>query len=186
MKKNTIVIVVVVALEAAVQGKSPTTRPSVPCCQRRAESKPAQATSKPATSRPVQVATRPSAPMVTVYYFHRTMRCPTCRRLEELARQAVEKGFAHELDLGIVKWQTINVEQEGYGHFVKDFKLEGPSLVMVKTEDGKRIEWQNLEKIWELVRSPDEYIKYVQDGLRGYLHEGQHNKTRKEPERPGR
>ncbi len=156
---------------ASVDAKSSTTRPSgrERLLSRRAASQPAKAASQPATSRPAQVATQPSSPTVTVYYFHRTMRCPTCRRLETLAKKAVDTSFSKELALGTVQWRAVNIQQNGNEHFVKDYQLEGPSLVLVKTQNGKRIAWQNMEKIWELVGSPAEYSQYVQNGLRNYL-----------------
>lgn len=156
---------------ASATGKAPTTKPSMRTrfSKRRAASRPAKATSRPAVSRPAQVTTRPSLPTVIVYYFHRTLRCPTCHRLEELAKQAIETGFANELALGTVQWRATNFQQQGNEHFVKDYKLEAPALILVKTRNGEQVEWQNMEKIWELVGTPVEYSKYVQGGLQSYL-----------------
>jgi hypothetical protein len=132
------------------------------------------AATQPAASRPA-VATRPattqpSPQKVTVYYFHRTLRCPTCRRIEELAREAVKSEFPGELAVGSVEWKLVNVETRGNEHFEKDYKLDSQSLVLVKTDHGRPVSWQNLPKIWDLVEDPAAFTKYVQDGLRGYLY----------------
>jgi len=36
----------------------------------------------------------PEAAQLKVYYFHRTIRCPSCEKIEAVAQKAVEKGFA--------------------------------------------------------------------------------------------
>lgn len=141
---------------------------AAPCCKR-AASRPAVASTMPAASRPALATTRPSGPTVTLFYFHRTLRCPTCMKLEELAKKAIDTGFKNEMRLGTLKWKAVNVEDKGNEHFIKDYKLEGPSLVLVKSKHDKQLEWQNMEKVWELVGSPDDYAKYVQTHIRDYL-----------------
>jgi hypothetical protein len=39
----------------------------------------------------------------------------------------------------------------------------------VKVRDGKRVEWRNLDKVWDLVRKKDDFLKYVQTNIREYL-----------------
>ena len=135
---------------------------------KQATSRPAGTTSRPATA-PAAVGTRPSSTPVTVYYFHRTMRCPTCLRIEELARDAVQHGFADEVAAGTVKWQAINTEKPENRHFEKEFDLKAQSLVIVKTKPGERQKWSNMTEIWDLVDDPAGFTKYVQKGIRQHL-----------------
>jgi hypothetical protein len=54
-------------------------------------------------------------------------------------------------------------------HFVKDFQLQLSSLVIVRFKDGKRVEWRNLEKIWDHVGNIDDFVKYVQNNVKAFL-----------------
>ena len=147
-----------------VAAKAPGQRPA----RRAATTRPAS--TRPAGTRPAAATTQPSREKVIVYYFHRTMRCPTCKRIEELAREAVQSGFPAELSTGSVEWKPVNIESRGNEHFEKDYRLEAQSLVLVKTNRGRQTAWENLPRIWDLVGDQTAFTKYVQDGLRGYLY----------------
>ena len=107
---------------------------------------------------------------VVVYYFHGNVRCTTCRTIESYAREAVRTGFADALKDGRLEWRVVNVEDAGNGHFVQDFELSTRSVVLERIADGKRQEWKNLQRVWELVRGDKEdFPKYIQDETRAYL-----------------
>ncbi len=108
---------------------------------------------------------------VVAYYFHTTLRCSTCRKLEALSKEAISSGFAKELGSGRLAFQVVNVETPGTKHFVKDFQLVTKSLVLVEYKNGKVVRWKNLPKIWQLVRDRDAFIRYVQDNARVFLGE---------------
>jgi hypothetical protein len=40
---------------------------------------------------------------------------------------------------------------------------------MVDVQNGKQVQWKNCEKIWDLVGAKPDFLKYVQDEVRGYL-----------------
>jgi hypothetical protein len=109
---------------------------------------------------------------VIAYYFHGTQRCPTCRKLEAYSAEAIEKGFGEALKQGQLEWRVVNVDEPLNKHFVNDYQLYTKSLVIVKMQGGKQVEWKNLEKIWELVGERDDFIKYVRDEVSAYLGEG--------------
>jgi len=110
-----------------------------------------------------------SSPKVIAYYFHTTFRCPTCRRIESLSREALEQGFADALKDGRLQWQVVNVEDNANRHFIRDFRLFTKSLVLVRIKDGKQAEWKNLHRVWELVRRQEAFLRYVQDEVRAFL-----------------
>jgi|SRR3972149_3407592 len=97
-----------------------------------------------------------------VYYFHGDVRCPTCRTIEDCARQAVDTGFAAEIESGQVTWQVVNYEVPGNAHFIDQFELVSPTVVLVRREGGREVDWRNLARVWELVGSPAELVDYVQ------------------------
>jgi hypothetical protein len=106
---------------------------------------------------------------VVVYYFHRTMRCATCIKLEEYSDEAIKSGFNAQLKNGQLEWRIINIEDAGNEHYENDYKLYSQSLVLVELQNGKQQRWKNLEKIWELVGMKGVYLHYVQEEVKSYL-----------------
>jgi hypothetical protein len=106
---------------------------------------------------------------VVAYYFHRTVRCDTCRAIEAQAHAVVEAGFADFLQAGLLEWHAINIEETGNGHFATDYDLTTPALVLVEMVNGRPARWTKLDHVWELVHIPPAFTHYVQDELHGYL-----------------
>ena len=106
---------------------------------------------------------------VIAYYFHGNFRCSTCRAIEALSQESIQTGFAEALKQGILEWKVVNVEEPANRHFIKDYQLYSKSLVLVKMEGDKQLEWKNLDRIWELVRDKPAFLKYVQAEISGYL-----------------
>lgn len=96
---------------------------------------------------------------LTVYYFHGTQRCMTCNRIEELARAAIQDKYAKEMADGAVVFRSVNVEEPANEHFICDFQLTTRSVVMQKA--GK---YENFDAVWTLVRDPQKFTGYIQDG----------------------
>jgi hypothetical protein len=106
---------------------------------------------------------------VTVYYFHRTARCPTCLKIEALAKQEVEASFATELKRGDLKFLSLNVEEAGNEHFVKDYELVTQAVVLVDYRDGVQQRWRNLEAIWDLVHTEEDFNRYIRDEVQAFV-----------------
>jgi len=108
---------------------------------------------------------------VIAYYFHSNTRCPTCRKIESYAHEAIETGFGAELESGNLKWKVVNYETAGNEHFAKDYEVIAPSVVLVEIRGGQQKQWKNLDRVWELVMtgSKEEFIQYVQAETRALL-----------------
>ncbi|MFZ2634022.1 MAG: nitrophenyl compound nitroreductase subunit ArsF family protein [Desulfosalsimonadaceae bacterium] len=106
---------------------------------------------------------------IVVTYFHTTMRCPTCHKIEELSTLAVKSHFEKELSTGKVVWRVINVDEPENAHYNKDYQLYTKSLIVSEVKDGKEVRWKNLEKIWEFVRDEEEFDKYVHTEIADWL-----------------
>ena len=102
---------------------------------------------------------------VTVYYFHRTMRCPSCLLIEELTKQEVSSGFEQELKQGRIDLQVINIDEPAQAHFEKDYALEFQSVILSTVENGKETSWKNLPEIWDYLDDEDKFISYIQDSI---------------------
>jgi hypothetical protein len=106
-----------------------------------------------------------------VYYFHRDVRCQTCTKLEALCQEAVKSGFSEELDDGLIWWRVLNVDEPVNEHFIDRFQLHSQSLVVERYRHGKRENWKNLEKIWDLLDEKEDFMTYVQSEIRVFLEE---------------
>ncbi len=115
--------------------------------------------------------TTTTAPEVISYYFHTTYRCASCKKIEVYSREAIERGFAEELESGDLKFESINIDRAENRHFIKDYRLYTKSLVICNMKDGKQVEWKNLARVWQLIRNKNEFFNYVQDEINAYLKE---------------
>ena len=106
---------------------------------------------------------------VAVMYFHRTQRCPTCKRISQYVEEAVKTGFAREMKQHVVQLYLIDYQDEKNAKYTKSYKITRPTLVLANVEDGRVTAWKPMPKVWSLVGKKGEFFKYVQDGVRGYL-----------------
>ncbi|MDD4894018.1 MAG: nitrophenyl compound nitroreductase subunit ArsF family protein [Candidatus Omnitrophica bacterium] len=106
---------------------------------------------------------------VIAYYFHSTSRCPTCHKLEEYSKEAIETNFKDALISGKLEFRIVNVESRGNEHFVKDYQLYTKSLVLSLIKEGKEVKSENLAKIWEYVGNKQEFIDYVKKEITVFL-----------------
>ena len=104
-----------------------------------------------------------------LYYFHGTMRCPTCKKFESYTNEVLQMDFPDAMKSGTLEWRIVNVDLPENKHFVNDYQLYTKSLVIVKMQDGKQSEWKNLDKIWEIVSDKSIFMNYVKGEINGYL-----------------
>jgi hypothetical protein len=108
---------------------------------------------------------------VIVYYFHGNKRCGGCGLIESYSKETVDVQFAEELSKGTVQWVAVNVENPENRHYVEEYELYGPSLLLAHYKDGKKVEWKNLDQVWTLSKNKTEFIKYVETELRNFAGE---------------
>lgn len=106
------------------------------------------------------------ADALTVYYFHGNQRCMACTKIEELTGAAILDRFANEIAVGRVAFRPVNVEEPANEHFIKDFQLVSRTVVMAK--GGK---YEKFDAVWTLVRDPQKFTGYIQDGAAKMLAE---------------
>jgi len=112
-----------------------------------------------------------SADKVVVYYFHGNVRCSNCWNFEKYSDEIIRKAFAKELESGRLEWQVINVDEASNQHFIEDYRLITRSVIVAKMQDGRQVEWKNLQRIWELVRDKPAFMNYIQAEVAAYLKE---------------
>lgn len=119
----------------------------------------------------VQAAEDTKGTYVVAYYFHGTMRCPTCHKFEQYSREVIETNFKDAFVSGKLEFKVINIEDKGNERFVNDYQLYTKSLVLSLVRDGKEIKWKNLNKIWERVGNKQKFVNYVKSAVAYFLRE---------------
>ena len=116
---------------------------------------------------PTVIAEEPAR--VEVYYFHTTMRCSSCHKIQQFTEEALQQGFPEELESGELKYQVINVEEPANKHYVEEYSLYTKAVVLSLQKGGKEVEFKNLDKIWQLLNNKNKFVSYIQGETRSFL-----------------
>jgi len=114
---------------------------------------------KPIT--PSAAATNAPSVQVIAYYFHGTVRCETCQKIERMTREVLEDKFKSELAAKRLVFKPVNYDLPENAHFLQDYKLPCPSLVIVRRNSGKDEKWKLLGETWTLVADGAKFDSYV-------------------------
>ena len=102
---------------------------------------------------------------VVVFYFHGNTRCPTCRSIEAQAHDLVTSRSANELADGQLTWQVVNYETPADAHYVDDYEIVAPIVILSLRRDGTQTDWRSLDRVWELVGDGPAFATYVQQEI---------------------
>jgi hypothetical protein len=78
-------------------------------------------------------------PKVEVYYFHATMRCPTCLAVEEQTRKTLDEDFTDAVKSGTIKLTVLNFEEKENKSLAEKFGIGWSSLILYVPETDKTI-----------------------------------------------
>jgi hypothetical protein len=106
---------------------------------------------------------------VVAYYFHSTVRCITCRKIEGYSREVVEQKFGADIAKGRLQFTLVNVQLPENQYFIKDYQIFTKSLVLVRFDKGRQAEYKVLNDTWELVGDKPAMQGYVEREVRDYL-----------------
>jgi len=97
---------------------------------------------------------------VEVYYFHRTLRCVTCKTVEAEARKDVEMLYPEQVKTGKISFTALNLE-EASGKTVGD-KLGVNSQTLLIVKGDKKINITN-EGFLYAVSKPDKFKEIIKE-----------------------
>lgn len=106
---------------------------------------------------------------IIAYYFHGNFRCATCRAIEQLSREAIEKNFKAQLKSGALTFLVINIDEPENEHFIQEYQLTTRSLVIAQLKSNKQVAWKNLPGVWKYVRDEKAFDNYVKTEIQSYL-----------------
>ena len=115
-----------------------------------------------------QDAANSGQPKVEVYYFHATMRCPTCLAVEEQTRKTLDESFTEDLKTGTIKLTVLNLEEKENKAITEQFEIGWSSLILYVPESRKTV---NLtEDAFANARShPEEFRKELYEKIKQLL-----------------
>jgi hypothetical protein len=111
---------------------------------------------------PAAASTNAPSRQIIAYYFHGSVRCRTCQRIELLARETIESAFETDLKANRLVFKAVNYELPENAHFVTDYQLPCPSLVLVRRDNGKDTNGTLLGKTWDLIEDETEFNRYIE------------------------
>jgi hypothetical protein len=106
---------------------------------------------------------------VVAYYFHGNFRCGSCRTIQQYSEEAIESHFGGALKSGVLRYETVNVDESANRHFVRDYQLVTRSLIIVAFKDGKQVQWKNLSGVWQHLSNKGAFHDYVKREIETYL-----------------
>lgn len=118
-----------------------------------------------------------TAPPVIAYYFHGTVRCETCVVIEGMVRAVIENEFKAELEAKQLLFLPLNYDLPENAHFLADYKLPCPSLVLVRQQEGAKEQWKLLGDAWQLAHDPAKLNRFVETEVRAFM-AGEEQQTR--------
>jgi hypothetical protein len=122
--------------------------------------------SEPLSTEAVSPEAQPDC-VVDAIYFHNTLRCHTCRTIEATAKTVLEAEFSEEFATGQLRWSAINMEEQR--HFVEEFDLVQPTLVLVRSVGDVQTDWVALGETWSLIRSELRFKTYIENETGAFL-----------------
>ena len=122
-----------------------------------------------ATGAAVTPAATPVGTRVVVTYFHTTVRCVSCIRIEDTTTASISEAFAREIAEGRLEWRVVNTDEPANTHFVGDYGLYTKSVIVSDQRDGREVRWKNLDQVWHLLDDPAAFRAYVEREVRAFL-----------------
>ncbi|MBM3316717.1 MAG: hypothetical protein FJY75_02585 [Candidatus Eisenbacteria bacterium] len=108
--------------------------------------------------------------VVSAYYFHRTFRCETCLRMEDVVAGILAADFAADLARGRLLWLPLDYEDDANAPLYAGFALEdGPALVLSRRNGRREADWFELKDIWEMMGRGEELEAYLRERIRRAL-----------------
>ena len=75
---------------------------------------------------------------ILVYFFHGTHRCAGCINAEKAAVEALNALYKDQIDKGIIKFESINVEEEKNKALAEKYEAAWNKLLFVKNDNSKQ------------------------------------------------
>ena len=109
---------------------------------------------------------------VVVTYFTTDVRCVSCKKIESLTRETLQRDFADAMEQGQLRFQTINIDREDNKHYIKDYDLAFKTVVVARQSQEAAMDWEKLDDVWTLLNEPADFAVYVSSAVAKKLDAG--------------
>ena len=106
---------------------------------------------------------------IEAYYFHGNSRCYTCNTIEAYTKETLESDFAEEIAHKDLLFRVINAETPENYHFIQEFQLTNPTVILARKEEGQVLQFKNLNQVWKLVKNKEQFRTYIREEVRAML-----------------
>lgn len=106
---------------------------------------------------------------VNLYYFHATVRCEGCLKIEKYVEMAINELYAKEIKNGILVYKSLDFMEAKNEELAKKYDIDSQNLILSVMNKGKEKKWLNLEDIWDKISSYEDFKKYIKDNLDKFL-----------------
>ena len=103
---------------------------------------------------------------IEAFYFHFTARCITCRTIEAKAKENLEILYPNQVKLGLITFQSINLEDESSKPLVERLGVSGQTLLLVKGD--QKINLTNEGFLYAMAK-PDKFKDIINEKVDGLL-----------------
>ncbi len=107
--------------------------------------------------------------VVNGLYFHGTNRCHTCNLMEGYIRDVLSISFEKEIKEGRLTFESIDIDQPASAHYIQDYQLNAISFFLSFKKNGKEMQVQQCDKIWQLAKDEMMFKKYIKDEISKFL-----------------
>lgn len=76
-----------------------------------------------------------SSEEISIYYFHFTRRCATCKAIESESLKAIEALYPEQFSSGQITFQSYNLDESESKTVADKLKVAGQALLIVKGEN---------------------------------------------------
>ena len=98
---------------------------------------------------------------IMVYYFHGTHRCPGCIAGEDVTVKSLNSLYKEKMDLGIIQFQSINLDEEKNKALAEKYQISWSSLLIVKQSNGKEEKVDLTEQSFSFARTDPGKLKTI-------------------------
>lgn len=103
----------------------------------------------------------------TAYFFHATHRCPTCRKIETYAHEAL----LPEIEQGSLAWEVADYTAPENRTLVKQFGVMTSSVVLVHRQGDQIDRWKNLEEVWDHTHDRSQFHTFMHQAWNSFQKE---------------
>jgi len=76
-------------------------------------------------------------PVVLIYNFYGTHRCPSCIAIEEATTKTLDSCFSGQVKSGIIKRYSVNIDEEANAKICEKYQAFGSGIFVTQVLKGK-------------------------------------------------